>query len=119
MLRFVSNVYFQDFLINPGAAVVKGQALAQSVDPALDAQLRQSTAKVTELEAEYVANFVLDRTKAQIVSDRLDAERARLARSHERSDALVVRANTDGVFIVSQMAICPGAIIVRAICLVM
>ncbi len=63
---------------------------------------------MTELEAEYVANFVLDRTKAQIVSDRLDAERARLARSHERSDALVVRANTDGVFIVSQMGDMPG-----------
>jgi putative peptide zinc metalloprotease protein len=103
MVRAGANGYFRDFLINPGTAVVKGQALTQSVDPALDAQLRQGTAKVTELEAEYAANFVLDRTKAQIVSDRLDAERARLARSQERTDALVARANTDGVFIVSQM----------------
>jgi putative peptide zinc metalloprotease protein len=103
MVRAGANGYFRDFLIDPGADVVKGQALAQSVDPALDAQLRQSTAKVTELEAEYAANFVQDRTKAQIVNDRLDSERARLARSQERTDALVTRANTDGVFVVSQM----------------
>jgi putative peptide zinc metalloprotease protein len=108
MVRAGANGYFQDFLINPGAAVVKGQALAQSLDPTLDAQLRQSAAKVTELEAEYAANFVQDRAKAQIVSDRLDAERARLARSQERTDALVVRANTDGVFVVSQMGDMPG-----------
>jgi len=108
MVRAGANGYFQDFLIDPGAAVVKGQALAQSLDPALDAQLRQSTAKVAELEAEYAANFVQDRTKAQIVSDRLDAERARLARSQERTDALVIRANTDGVFVVSQMGDMPG-----------
>jgi putative peptide zinc metalloprotease protein len=108
MVRAGANGYFQDFLIEPGAAVVKGQALAKSIDPALDAQLRQSSAKVTELEAEYAANFVQDRTKAQIVNDRLDAERARLARSQERTDALVTRANTDGVFVVSQMGDMPG-----------
>jgi putative peptide zinc metalloprotease protein len=108
MVRAGTNGFFQEFMINPGLAVVKGQALAQSIDPALDAQLRQSTAKVTELEAEYAANFVQDRTKAQIVNDRLDAERARLARSQERTDALVTRASTDGVFIVLQMGDMPG-----------
>jgi len=95
VVRAGANGYFQDFLINPGAAVVKGQALAQSVDPALDAQLRQSTAKVTELEAEYVANFVLDRTKAQIVSDRLDAERARLARSPSEPASAPIEMSSD------------------------
>src|SRR5258708_25519005 len=64
MVRAGANGYFQDFLINPGAAVVKGQALAQSVGPALDAQLRQSNAKVIELPVEYVAHFVLDLTEA-------------------------------------------------------
>lgn len=108
VVRAGANGYFQDFLIEPGSAVVKGQALAQSADPALEAQLRQSAAKVAEFEAEYAANFVLDQTKAQIASDRLDAERARLARSRERTDALVARANTDGVFIVSQMGDMPG-----------
>src|SRR4029078_2423326 len=58
MVRAGANGYFQDFLIEPGVAVVKGQALAKSIDPTLDAQLRQSSAKVTELEAEYAANFV-------------------------------------------------------------
>ena len=108
IVRAGANGFFSDFLIPPGAAVVKGQALARSVDPALDAQLRQSSAKVTELEAEYAANFVQDRSKAQIVSDRLDAERARFARSQERTDALVTRANVDGVFVVSQMDDMPG-----------
>ncbi|WP_168212811.1 MULTISPECIES: PqqD family peptide modification chaperone [unclassified Bradyrhizobium] len=108
VVRAGANGYFRDFLIGPGNAVTKGQALTQSTDPALDAQLRQSAAKVAELEAEYAANFVQDRNKAQIVSDRLDAERARLVRSRERSDALTARANTDGVFVVSQMGDMPG-----------
>jgi putative peptide zinc metalloprotease protein len=108
VVRAGANGYFREFLIMPGNAVVRGQALAQSADPALDAQLRQSTAKIVELEAEYAANFVLDRAKAQIVSDRLDGERARLVRSQERTDALVARADSDGVFIVPQMGDMPG-----------
>ena len=108
VVRAGANGYFREFLIRPGSAVVRGQALAQSADPALDAQLRQNTAKIVELEAEYAANFVLDRAKAQIVSDRLDGERARLVRSQERTDALVARADSDGVFIVPQMGDMPG-----------
>jgi putative peptide zinc metalloprotease protein len=108
VVRAGANGYFKDFLIAPGSTVAKGQALTESVDPVLEAQLRQTTAKVAELEAEYTANFVTDRTKAQIVSDRLDAERARLARSVERVDALTAHANTDGVFVVSQMGDMPG-----------
>ncbi|QOZ46538.1 hypothetical protein XH89_26015 [Bradyrhizobium sp. CCBAU 53340] len=108
VVRSGANGYFQDFLIQPGAAVIKGQALTQSVDPVVEAQLRQSIAKVAELEAEYAADFVQDRTKAEMVNDRLDAERARLARAQERTDALVARANTDGIFTVSQMGDMPG-----------
>jgi putative peptide zinc metalloprotease protein len=108
VVRAGANGYFSNFLIEPGTAVVKGQALGRIFDPALDAQLRQNTAKVRELEAEYDANFVVDQTKAQIVGDRLDAERARLARSQERSGGLIARASTDGVFTVSQMGDMPG-----------
>lgn len=109
VVRAGANGYFREFSVAPGANVIKGQALVQSADPALDAQLRQNTAKVAELEAEYAASFVQqDRTKAQIVGDRLDAERVRLARSRERVEALTSRANTDGVFFVSQMGDMPG-----------
>jgi putative peptide zinc metalloprotease protein len=34
---------------------------------------------VPELEAEYTAQFVTDRSKAQIVREKLDSERANLA----------------------------------------
>jgi putative peptide zinc metalloprotease protein len=82
--------------------------LIQCNDPALSAQLRRSEAKVTELEAEYSAEFVSDRAKAQVVRDKLESEQANLALARERAADLVARAKTDGIFLVPQMVDMPG-----------
>src|SRR5207244_13249230 len=65
-------------------------------------------ARVAELEAQYDAEFVSDKVKAQIVRDKLDSERASLALVGERIAELTVRARSDGVFTVPQMADMPG-----------
>ncbi|WP_456654696.1 hypothetical protein [Bradyrhizobium sp. JR3.5] len=70
--------------------------------------MRRSEAKVAELEAEYAAQFVTDRGKAQVVHERLTVERANLALVRERAAELVTRARSDGVFIVPQMVDMPG-----------
>ncbi len=108
MVRAGGSGFLNSFLIEPGSGVVKGDALIALSDPALKAQMKRDEAKVAELEAEYNAEFVSDRAKAQIVRDRLDSERASLAFVRNRVADLVVRAPTNGVFVVPQMVDMPG-----------
>ncbi len=98
-VRAGANGFLSAFLVKPGTHVAKGEPLVRCFDPALDAQLRLSEAKVEELEAEYAAQFVADRAKAQIVREKLESERAALAVARERASDLIVRAPDDGVFI--------------------
>src|SRR5712691_537586 len=106
--RAGANAFFKSFLVEPGTGVAEGDALIQFHDPVLNAQLLRSAAKLAELEAEYDAQFVSDRAKAQIVRDKLDSERLNVALIRERAAELVVRAHTDGVFVAPQMADMPG-----------
>ena len=108
MVRAGANGFLSQFLTQPGTSVVNGDALVQSHEPGLLAQLRRSEAKVAELQAEYSAQFVTDRAKAQIIHDKLISEQANLALVRERVAELVVRAKTDGVFVAQQMGDMPG-----------
>ena len=108
IVRAGANGFLRSFLVEPGARVAEGEALIQCNDPALTAQLRYDEAKVAEMEAEYNAEFVSDQAKAQIVREKLDTERADLALIRERAADLVVRARTDGIFVVPQMVDMPG-----------
>jgi len=108
MVRAGANGFLREILVEPGTHVSRGEALMQSYDPALSAQLRRSDAKVVELEAEYSAEFVSDRAKAQVVRDKLESEQANLALARERAAELVARAKTDGIFIAPQMVDMPG-----------
>ena len=103
IVRAGADGFMQKFLVTPGSRVAKGDALVQSVDPALNAELRRDEAKVAELQAEYDAEFVADQTKAQIVRDKLDSAQANLALARERTAELVSRAHADGVFVVPEM----------------
>ncbi|MCG4454282.1 hypothetical protein LJY18_13350 [Pseudomonas sp. MMS21-TM103] len=108
MVRSGVNGFIGEILVKPGTRVVKGQVLARSYDPELDAQVRLSEARVSELQAEYGAQFVADKSKANVIREQLEAEGAALARSRERLDGLLVRAGTDGVFILPQSENIPG-----------
>ena len=108
MVRAGANGFVSRFLVPPGMRVAKGDALVESQDPALDAQLRLGEARVAELEATYAAQFVADRAKANIVREQLESEKAALQRIRERVDSLISRAATDGVFSAPQAADMPG-----------
>jgi putative peptide zinc metalloprotease protein len=108
MVRAGANGFLGHFLVEPGAQVAEGEALVQCYDPALEAQVRRSEAKVAELQSEYTAQFVSDRAKAQIVRDKLESEQASLGLVRVRTAELVARARTDGVFIAPQMVDMPG-----------
>ena len=108
MVRAGADGFVSGFLVAPGSRVVQGGALIKSYDPALDAQIRLGDARVTELEARYKAEFVNDRAQAQIVHEQLLAETAALGHARERADGLIVRAGTNGTFMVPQAGDMPG-----------
>lgn len=108
MVRAGSNGFVDEFLVKPGTRVAKGDALVRSSEPALEAQLRLSEARVAELEASYSAEFVQDRAKSGILREQMESERAALDRIRERAQGLTARANTDGVFIAPEADNMPG-----------
>ena len=101
-VRAGASGFVTRFLAEPGSPVVPGDALVQTFDPALEAMLRASAARVDELEAAYASEFVADRAKAQILRDKLDGARAAWARAVERAGETIVRAHAAGVFVVPQ-----------------
>jgi putative peptide zinc metalloprotease protein len=108
VVRAGTNGFLRRYVVPSGTRVAKGDALAESEDPALAAQIRLSQARVAELEAGYAAAFVDDRARLGIVREQLASARSQLARSRERVDDLVARAGADGIFIAPQEADMPG-----------
>jgi putative peptide zinc metalloprotease protein len=108
MVRAGTNGFFGGFLARPGARVRRGEALVRCEDPALESQLRLSEAKVEQLKAEYATEFVADRARAEIVREKLESERAALARAQEKAGELVARAHSDGVFVAPEASDMPG-----------
>jgi putative peptide zinc metalloprotease protein len=108
MVRAGANGFVSEIPIAPGTAVVKGDILVNSYDPALTAQLRIGEAKVAELQANYTAQFAVDRARANIALDQLESEKAALERLRDKAGALTVRAATDGVLVVPRASDLPG-----------
>jgi putative peptide zinc metalloprotease protein len=102
LVRAGANGFLKRFVVEPGTRVAKGEALIICENPALEAQLKESQAKVTELEATYVAEAASDRSKALIAREKLENEKANLAEARRQVAELTVRAGTDGIFMVPQ-----------------
>ena len=92
----------------PGSRVTAGMPIAHSVDPALDAQVQLSQARVAELEAMHAAEFVIDRAQAEMVMEQLQHERSILERARQRARGLQVAAASEGRFVVARATDLPG-----------
>jgi putative peptide zinc metalloprotease protein len=108
IVRTATGGFVQRFEAKPGTRVAAGDALVLTYEPALQAQLRLSEARLEELEASYAAEFVADRARAKLVRDKLESARAELALAEERVGDSIVRARAGGVFVVPQSADLPG-----------
>lgn len=100
--------FVDTFLVSPGTPVAAGDLLVRSYDLGLEAQIRQSEAKVAELTAIYGAQFVVDRARAGIAREQLESERATLALLRNRADGLLARASSQGTFMSPKAADMPG-----------
>ena len=108
LVRAGDRGFFDRLLVEQGAQVKRGDALAQLSDPDLDLLIRVGAARVAELKAHHSVAFVQDLAQAEIVRQQLEAEQAALARARERAAALTVRARSEGVFMAPVAADLPG-----------
>lgn len=108
MVRSGQAGFVEAFLVPPGTLVAPGDPLVRSYDLDLAAQIRQSEARVAELDATYGAQFVADRARASVVREQLESVRATLAVLRTRAEGLVARAGMAGTFILVKAADIPG-----------
>lgn len=108
IVRAGANGFLVRYLVEPGRMVRTGDALIESVDPALTSEIKVAQARVAELEAQYALYFVTDKVQAQITREQLEREQATLARARERGADLIARAQSSGVFTVPREVDQPG-----------
>ena len=108
LVRAGANGFISEILAQPGMRVSRGDALVRSVDPQLMAKLRSGEAQVAEWKANYAIELLKDRSRAEMVRQKLVHEEAELAVARQRAADLTVRAQTDGTFIVPQALDLPG-----------
>ena len=102
IVRAGSNGFLSQLLVQTGSLVRAGDPIAQSVDPALEAQLRESQAKVAEQKARFDALFVDDRVAAELARKDMEREQTVLTRLQDRTENLTVRSSQDGRFVATQ-----------------
>jgi putative peptide zinc metalloprotease protein len=92
----------------PGAPVAQGELLLALRNPALEAQVHEAQAKVSELEAMYLVHLHTDRARAAIALELLAAERQALATAQGKLALLEVRAGAAGRFLLAKAEDLPG-----------
>jgi len=100
-------------LAEPDAWVSPGEPLIETDDPFLRQQVRLLEARKRELQVRLTEAQLRDRSQAQVVREEINVVEADLARAHERLDALVMRSNLAGRFVVPRAADLPGRFIRR------
>jgi putative peptide zinc metalloprotease protein len=108
IVRAGANGFLVRYLVEPGQRVAAGEALVESVDSALEAEIAVAEARVAELQAQYDLHFVTDRVQAQVTRQQLERERAAAERVRERAADLIARSQSAGVFTVPRDVDLPG-----------
>jgi putative peptide zinc metalloprotease protein len=107
-VRAGTDGFVQRFLVAPGTEVKRGDPLIESRDAALEAQVRVLQARLSELDTKVSQLLFTDRVQAEVLRQERDAAEAELTRFLERADALVARAQSDGMFLIAQPDDMPG-----------
>ena len=91
-----------------GAAVQRGELLADTEDPLLAARATVLAYKVQELQARYNAQWVSDVAKAGVVAQALAAAQDELARAQQQVDNQLIRSPAAGRLLLPHAADLPG-----------
>jgi putative peptide zinc metalloprotease protein len=97
-----------ELVAQPNAYVAAGEPLIRLKDDFLDARVKVLKAQVAELRLRYEARDTVDPAEAKMVQERLQLAEADLDLTLERQRDLLVRSETDGIFVVPRAADLPG-----------
>lgn len=100
LVRAGVNGNFTHWLVAPGAAVRKGDALLLMDDPLLSTELSVAQAKVAEAQARLNVERFVNPVPASILAQQLAHETRALARVAERYQKLLVFSEVDGILTV-------------------
>ena len=108
LVRAGQDGFVERVVAVPGTRVREGDLLVQVRNPALEAGANLAAAKVAELEAVYLAHMNIDRARAALAMEQLEAERTALQSAREKLALLSVRAATAGTFVLARGEDLPG-----------
>lgn len=92
----------------PGSPVRAGQVLLTLDDPLLAVRAKVLTHELAAQQARYTLFRQTDRVQAEIVREEIANVEARLLRVRQQLDALEVKSQVDGVFVIPDHADLPG-----------
>jgi putative peptide zinc metalloprotease protein len=97
-VRAGTNSFIRKLEVSSGSKVRSGEDLFQLADPSLAAQLLAQRQRVVEVETRLRADEVIDRVKAALTRQELEAEHSELQRLADRAQRLVVHSPRSGTF---------------------
>jgi len=106
-VRAGADGFISKVIAVPGDRVRMGDALIVAEDAELVARVQVIEAQLREQKARHTAAFD-DRVRTQMVREEIAHLEARLATTRERLEGLLVRAPTDGVFLMADARDAPG-----------
>jgi putative peptide zinc metalloprotease protein len=108
IVRAATAGFVQQVLAEPGQALSAGQAVVQTVEPALDARLQAQAAKVEETAAKVDAAWLVSQAQAQQLLKDLEREQAALTRLQDEAAQLTLRAGAPGTLLMDKAGDLPG-----------
>ena len=106
--RAGADGFVDKVVATPGAWVKQGDALIETNDIELVTELKVLEAKVQELTARHREQVVGDRVKAEMLDEERRFAVQNLERARERAGELVIKAKTEGEFVLPKAADMPG-----------
>jgi putative peptide zinc metalloprotease protein len=107
-VRAGTDGFVRRLLVEPGRVVSLGEALIESEEPTLNAELEYLRAGVAELESRLTSERFTDRVKFEITTIELDNARAALTTKTKLAERLIARSGGEGTFAVIRPQDLPG-----------
>jgi putative peptide zinc metalloprotease protein len=101
-IRATEAGFIERVLVAPGDSIGAGEPVFLSVNRELAAELRQSEARVRQLEVEYSIKAFSDRVAAAVALDSIQTETVKLDRLRERQAQLIARSGVGGTLSVAR-----------------
>jgi putative peptide zinc metalloprotease protein len=108
ILRAGTDGFVRRLLVPPDTIVRAGDALIETQEPQLEANVETLTWRVEELQSALDAARFRDRPGAEVAAIDLASAKSELARQDERARHLVARSEADGTFVLAKSEDMPG-----------